>query len=184
MIPRHQDFLYSTGQVMIRRLTADDEEEFIKSAVESIAFHRPWVVVPRSSDSFYRYMDRFKNSDDEAIAVCAGDGDPIVGFINLTAVVRGPYQRAVVGYWVFSKFSRMGYMTRAFPLVYKFAFQDLGLHRLEADIQPGNTRSLRLAKRVGFRREGYSPNFIKIGGDWRDHVRLAITSEMADKFLQ
>lgn len=184
MIPRQHDFLHSSAQVAIRRITSDDEEEFIKLAADSIDLHHPWVVVPRSSDGFQAYVSRFEGSENEGLAVCLRDCGSMVGFINLTGVVRGPYQRAVVGYWVFSEHSRHGYMTQAFPLVYEFAFKDLGLHRLEADIQPENVKSIRLAERVGFRREGYSPHFINIDGEWRDHARLAITREMAEMFLR
>ena len=69
-------------------------------------------------------------------------------------------------------------MSEGFELVFRFVFGDLSLHRLEADIQPANEASLRLARRVGFRREGYSPKFILIDGSWKDHERWAINSDM------
>ena len=62
-------------------------------------------------------------------------------------------------------------------LLFRHAFGELKLHRLEANIQPQNQRSIELAKRSGFRREGYSPRYLKIGGRWRDHERWAILAE-------
>jgi ribosomal-protein-alanine N-acetyltransferase len=62
--------------------------------------------------------------------------------------------------------------------VLRYAFEQLRLHRLDAQIQPGNHASLRLARRLGFRNEGYSPGLLFIDGAWRDHERWAITSDM------
>jgi ribosomal-protein-alanine N-acetyltransferase len=64
-------------------------------------------------------------------------------------------------------------------LALRFAFTELKLHRVEANIQPANKRSLNLAKAAGFRREGFSPRYLKIGGRWRDHERWAILAEEA-----
>lgn len=62
-------------------------------------------------------------------------------------------------------------------LVFKEAFEKMGLHRLEANIQPENNRSIKVVKSCGFRKEGYSRNYLKINGEWRDHERWAITCE-------
>ena len=68
-------------------------------------------------------------------------------------------------------------MTAALPLVLRHAFGRLKLHRVEANIQPVNVASIRLVRRAGFEREGYSPRYLKIGGRWRDHERWAMTRE-------
>jgi ribosomal-protein-alanine N-acetyltransferase len=61
--------------------------------------------------------------------------------------------------------------------VIRLAFRSYKLHRLEANIQPGNHRSIALVRGLGFAREGYSPRYLKIGGRWRDHERWALTVE-------
>jgi [ribosomal protein S5]-alanine N-acetyltransferase len=62
-------------------------------------------------------------------------------------------------------------------LLLAHAFTDLGLHRVEANIQPGNQRSIALVRRAGFVKEGFSEAYLKIGGEWRDHERWAIRVE-------
>jgi ribosomal-protein-alanine N-acetyltransferase len=63
------------------------------------------------------------------------------------------------------------------PLALHYAFVRLKLHRLEANIQPGNQPSLALVTRLGFQREGFSPRYLKIAGRWRDHERWALLAE-------
>ncbi len=64
-------------------------------------------------------------------------------------------------------------MTEAADLAVRYAFDTLGLHRVEANIQPGNAPSIALVRRLGFAREGFSPRYLRISGEWRDHERWA-----------
>ena len=97
--------------------------------------------------------------------------------MNVSEIVRGVFRSAYLGYYAFTPHARQGLMTEAVALVVGTAFRRLGLHRLEANVQPGNLASLRLVRRLGFRREGYSPRYLKIRGRWRDHERWAIVSD-------
>ena len=101
----------------------------------------------------------------------------MAGVFNLSEIVRGGFQCAYLGYWAFSPFDGKGYIREGMELVLRHAFGPLGLHRIEANIQPGNARSRALARAAGFRLEGFSPRYLKIGGEWRDHERWAITVE-------
>jgi ribosomal-protein-alanine N-acetyltransferase len=99
----------------------------------------------------------------------------LVGVVNVTEIVRGALQGAYLGYYLFRPFGGLGYMTDGLRVVIDRAFGELALHRLEANIQPDNERSIRLVKRLGFRREGLSPRYLKVGGRWRGRMRLRRT---------
>jgi ribosomal-protein-alanine N-acetyltransferase len=97
--------------------------------------------------------------------------------MNLNQIYRGGFQGAYLGYYVGAPFAGQGYMREAMQLILRYAFERLKLHRLEANIQPGNSASLALVKRAGFIREGYSRRYLRIGRRWRDHERWAIIAE-------
>jgi ribosomal-protein-alanine N-acetyltransferase len=101
----------------------------------------------------------------------------LLGAINLSEIVRGKFQSGYLGYYIGAAHAGQGYMTEALQLMLAVAFRRLRLHRVEANIQPNNDASIRLVKRAGFRREGYSPRYLKIAGQWRDHERWALLAE-------
>ena len=101
----------------------------------------------------------------------------LVGSINLGHIIHGPLRSAFVGYYAFVPHDRKGLMREGMLLVLNHAFQKLKLHRIEANIQPGNRDSIRLARGCGFVREGFSRRYLKVGGRWKDHERWAILAE-------
>lgn len=101
----------------------------------------------------------------------------VVGAIHLNHIIPGALQGAFLGYYAFAPHAGQGLMREGMLLVLKHAFQKLKLHRLEANIQPENHVSIRLARSCGFVREGFSRRYLKVGGRWRDHERWAILSE-------
>jgi ribosomal-protein-alanine N-acetyltransferase len=178
---RNDSFLYAGSRVGIRRLSVQDQEEFTKLVNESGELLFPWVILPETPTKFDEYIKRFDGVNAECILICELKSGSIVGTVSIVQILRGPYERGTIGYNSFAPWVGRGYMFEGLSLVFQFAFDDLGLHRLEADIQPDNKPSLRLAAKVGFRREGYSPAFIYVHGAWRDHERWAIIREMTQK---
>ncbi|RFS86706.1 N-acetyltransferase [Actinomadura spongiicola] len=163
---------------MVRHVRADDEARFLESAKASSGFHRPWVVLPATGREFAAYLARFDKVNAVGMVVCLRAGGDLVGMVNLNEIVRGSYWRGVLGYAVFQPYAGQGYMVEGVGLAVRYAFDRLELHRVEADIQPGNSASVRLVERLGFRKEGFSPAFIKIGGTWRDHERWALINDV------
>ena len=107
------------------------------------------------------------------------DGD-FAGEINLTAVQRGPFQSAYVGYWIDEKHAGNGYMPEALVVLAQFAFDELHLHRIQISIIPRNSASRRVVEKLGIRDEGVAARYLEINGVWEDHIRYAITAEEWD----
>jgi [ribosomal protein S5]-alanine N-acetyltransferase len=162
--------------VAIRHLAPADEEEYLERTRTSRDFHERWVKSPITSDEFRRYLARFEQSDDECFVIC-DEGQSIVGFATMSDRKGEPFLSAALGYGTFLGFTGRGYMAAGLELVIRYAFGDLGLHRLQADIQPENLASLNLVKRLGFEFEGCAKANIRILGQWRDHERWALVSQ-------
>ena len=160
----------------LRHPNANDEAEFVALMQLSRRLHHPWVTT-MDSDAFRQYVSRSQRPDAEALLVCRRDSDEIAGFFNLSQIYYGGFCNAMCGYAAFAPSAGQGYLGEGLSLTLRHAFATLRLHRVEANIQPGNERSKQLAAACGFRREGFSPRYLKIGGRWRDHERWAITVE-------
>jgi ribosomal-protein-alanine N-acetyltransferase len=153
-----------------------DEEDFLAAMRASRRLHRPWLHPPLTSEAYRAYLGRLDERKIGYLARRRQDG-AIVGWLNVSEIVRFGFQNGYIGYGGIAGFTGQGYMTEALDLVLREAFGTLGLHRLEANIQPGNGPSRALAKRAGFVYEGFSERYLKIGGRWRDHERWALRAE-------
>ena len=164
-------------RVFLRSPAVADRDEFISLMRASRSFHRPWATAPTDDDRFSAYLADSRRPDFEAMLVCRYEDDAIVGFFNISQIVRRTLQSAYLGYAAGKPYAGNGYMREGIELVLRRAFTTLRLHRIEANIQPGNRASIALAQGAGFRREGFSPRYLKIGGRWRDHERWALLAE-------
>ena len=169
---------YGASRVRLRELSAADEDEFIGLARASVGLHHPWYTLPTTSEAFQAYLTRLSRPSTEGRLVCVRDSGAMAGVIIVEGIIRGRFQSASLSYAAFAPGAGRGYMSEGLSLVLRYAFGELRLHRLEANIQPANRASLALVGRQGFRKEGYSPDMLYIDGAWRDHERWAITVEM------
>jgi len=165
------------ARVKLRSAEPGDRDEFLALMAASRDLHEPWAIPLVTSAAWETLLARARRDDFEALLACRRDTGEIAGFFNLSQIIRGGFQNAYLGYAAFAPSARQGLMAEGLLLVVRHAFRELRLHRVEANIQPGNERSIALVKRCGFRLEGFSPRYLKIGGRWRDHERWAITVE-------
>jgi ribosomal-protein-alanine N-acetyltransferase len=163
--------------VLIAALSAGDGDEFVAAMRASRALHRPWNAPPQTLEEFARLLHRTGDESFVSLLARRRQDQAIVGYFNISNIIRGPLQSAFLGYGAAARLAGRGYMAEALTLVLDYAFGPLGLHRIEANIQPGNARSLALAARGGFVREGFSERYLRIGGEWCDHERWAIRAE-------
>jgi [ribosomal protein S5]-alanine N-acetyltransferase len=169
-----------SARVTLRPATSDDETEFLDLVRASAALLGPWMSLPATSAEFQAFIRRYQHADEESLLICLRSTGAIAGRVNINSIVRGRFQSASLSYNAFAPTAGHGYLTEGVGLAVRYAFEELRLHRLEANIQPGNHSSLKLVQRLGFRREGYSPEMLFIDGAWRDHERWAITTTMTN----
>jgi len=149
---------------------------FLEAVHRSRVLHRGLVSPPRDRNRYREYLARLRRSAHEGHFVCLSNGS-LAGVVNVSEIVRGVFQSAYLGFYAFAPHQGQGHMLAGVDLVVARAFRKDRLHRLEANIQPGNLRSIALVKGLGFRLEGLSRRYLKIAGKWRDHERWAITIE-------
>jgi len=160
--------------ITIKKVSPRDEIEFLRVARASRSIHNAWVKVPLTVSAFRRYVNDMRTAEDQAFVVRRRDTGSIAGVVELQDIFMGDFKNAYIIYYAFEGHQRQGLMKQAVIEVIQIAFSKLKLHRLEANIQPENKASKKLAKTCGFSKEGYSPKFLKKGGQWCDHERWAL----------
>ncbi|MFJ7166958.1 GNAT family N-acetyltransferase [Streptomyces globosus] len=200
-------YLVEGDRVALRPFRAADGPEFTARVRESRGLHHPWLSPPDTLEAYEPYAARLSGGDGAraGFLVCERATGAIAGFVNVNNIVRGAFQCGALGYGAFAHAAGRGLLGEGLDLVLAHAFAPLpagaddraaaptaagapaaptapaglGLHRLEANVQPGNTASIGLVRSRGFRLEGLSPDFLFVDGAWRDHERWAITAEAA-----
>ena len=161
-------------RVSLRPPRATDAAEYVALSRRSRRFHAGLAAPARSPAAYRAWLHRSKSPQCRCWLIVRDADCVIVGAIELSQIVGGRFRSAYLGYHIGVPFARRGYIREALTLALALVFGRLRLHRVEANIQPHNRRSVRLVKGLGFHREGYSPRYLKIGGRWRDHERWAL----------
>jgi len=156
-----------------------DAAELAQANLESREHHEPWIQPFTTLDGFEEWFGSQTTGANAGFVARDLISGRIVGVTNLSQIFLKSFQNAYLSYYGMAAFAGRGLMTEAVRMTVTHAFGEIGLHRLEANIQPGNQRSIALAKRVGFRKEGFSPRYLKISGVWCDHERWALLADEA-----
>lgn len=173
------------NRVALRAPRLSDAPQLLELQRESQDFLAPWFPEPKPDDLDPKVIRErilenrraFTADRDYKLVFTLGEKGPVIGRVSLSQVFRGIFQNAYLGYYIDVRYKCQGLTQEAVRLTLDVAFGPLGLHRVQAAIMPTNKASLALAQRVGLRREGVAEKYLKIAGDWRDHVFFAITAE-------
>jgi len=163
--------------VTVAAPTPADAKEFIAAVHASRALHHPWIDAPGTPERFAAYLERAAAPDQSFYLIRHRECGQLVGYANISNIVRGAFQSGYLGYAAFASHAGRGLMTQGLRAVIGEAFGVLRLHRVEANIQPANAASLSVIRRLGFEKEGLSPKYLFIDGDWRDHERWALRAD-------
>jgi [ribosomal protein S5]-alanine N-acetyltransferase len=164
-------------EIVLARPSPADADEFVAAAIDSSGLHGSWVSAPDTTERFTAFLARAAREDQASYLIRHRECGGLVGYVNINNIIRGALRSGHLGYAAFRSHAGRGLMTAGLAAVVTDAFGGLGLHRLEANIQPDNAPSRGLVRRLGFRREGFSPRYLFIDGQWRDHERWTVLAE-------
>ena len=169
--------------VILRALRGRDRNEWEALRAKNTEWLRPWeatspegVATRLGYRQLVRQFDREANEGRLQPFVIETEGR-LVGQMHLFGIAWGSLCGASAGYWVDESIAGQGIMPLALAVACDHAFIELGLHRVEVNIRPENTASLRVIEKLGFRDEGLRLRYLHIDGEWRDHRSFALTTE-------
>ena len=175
-------FALTHGDVKLRIAKMRDSKSLEKLILGNRAWLRPWEATnPSGANSFdiksqVRGLIRQMKEDQGLPFVIEYRGE-VVGQLNVSNILYGSVGSAILGYWIAPEFAGKQITPTAVALASDYLLNIIGLHRVEIDIRPENTASLRIVEKLGLRFEGTKERYIHINGDWRDHFVFAVTAE-------
>jgi ribosomal-protein-alanine N-acetyltransferase len=175
-------FALTHGDVKLRIAKMRDSKALEKLILGNRAWLRPWEATnpgaPNSFDVRSQLRGLIRQLDDQSGMPFVIEVQGVIqGQLNVANILYGSVSSAVIGYWVSPEVAGRGVAPTAVALVTDYLMNQVGLHRVEIDVRPENTASLRVIEKLGFRYEGIKQRYIHINGDWRDHYIFALTGE-------
>ena len=165
------------SRVILRLPRPSDCREYVALNRRSRRLHAGLSSPPCDARAFRRLLRANRSAHYRYWLIVRRSDRAILGAVEASQIAGGNFRSAYLGYQIGAPFARQGYMREALTVALSRLFGQHHLHRVEANIQPRNRASIQLVRSLGFRREGYSPRYLKIGGRWRDHERWALLRE-------
>lgn len=177
----------TTARLVLRPIQRGDELLLRQATIRNADHLRPWSPAPSPGQDptavrelralVARQIDEWRHDRTYAFLIENRPGGDVIGRVTLSQVHRGVFQNAYLGYWIDAHEQGQGLTTEAVREVVRFAFGPLDLHRVQAAVMPHNAASRRVLAKAGFREEGLARRYLKIAGEWQDHVLHAITRD-------
>lgn len=179
-----------TPRLILKTLNEADIPGILEFYHRNGKFLKPWI--PEYEKNYYTYEYQLRKLEYEKNLRESGseyrynifkkdDPERVIGNIAVSNIIRGILQSAFLGYSVDENENGKGIATEAIKEIIDFSFQEIKLHRLEANVIPSNTASVRVLEKLNFTKEGYSKNYLKINGKWQDHLRFALINQNYDQ---
>jgi [ribosomal protein S5]-alanine N-acetyltransferase len=170
---------------LLRLPKLSDYRQWHRLRTDSRAFLEPWEPTWRAEDmTESAFRSRVVRSEQEyssgqavPLFILSRAEQVLIGGLTIGYIRRGVAQCCMIGYWMGERYAGQGHMEHALRLAIPYIFTGLQLHRIEAACIPENQRSIRLLEKVGFQREGYLREYLKINGKWRDHLMFSLLAQ-------
>lgn len=173
--------LISSSMPRLVTPTPEHADKFLTAVLRSKSLHNPWVYPPSSEQEYASYLEKLTKTNELGYFIV--EDSEIVGVVNVNEIVMGQFCSGYLGFYSFHPHDRKGYIKAGLTDLISLCFERYGFNRLEANVQPGNEKSLNLIASLGFKKEGVSENYLNIGGRWLDHERWAVLSKHWSRYV-
>lgn len=172
------------GRIELRPLRLRDATAWREVRTRNARWLRPWEATlplaehdaPTTYGAMVRRL-RAEAREGRSLPFALTVDGVFAGQVTVGGIARGSLLSAYIGYWIDQRVAGRGIMPTAVAMATDHCFREVGLHRVEINIRPENTASLRVVEKLGFRAEGLRERYLHIDGDWRDHLTFALCAE-------
>lgn len=172
------------GRIELRPLRLRDATAWREVRTRNARWLRPWEATlplaehdaPTTYGAMVRRL-RAEAREGRSLPFALSVDGGFAGQVTIGGIARGSLLSAYIGYWIDQRVAGRGIMPTAVAMATDHCFREVGLHRVEINIRPENTASLRVVEKLGFREEGLRERYLHIDGDWRDHLTFALCAE-------
>lgn len=181
--------MYKTERLLLKTAKNISIEQLLDYYRDNKDFFKPYE--PERADSFFTFRqqsielanDIFHLEHRSALKlfVCLKENERLIGILNFSQIILGPFKSCYVGYNQDEKKTGHGYMTEAITAGIEIMFNDFGLHRIEGNVMPNNKPSIRILEKLGFEYEGTARKYLCIDGRWEDHMHYVLLNEVFDE---